>query len=103
MSPVLKPLDPLPREALPWLSVGEKIAFPDIVSDEAYAALQADPHFQGTVEARHPKHRFAGLYGRVEAIGVADGKLQFDVTVIDPATGQPVAETLERVTLEEIQ
>lgn len=103
MSPVLKPLDPLPREALPWLSVGEKVAFPDVITDEAYAALRATPEFQGTAEARHPKHRLAGMYGRVEAIGIGGGKIQLDVTVIDPATGQPVAETLERVTLEEIQ
>jgi len=92
-------LVPVPPELLPF-QVGEKIAFPDII--DSPGAL-SDAQRLDTVEARHPKHKFAGMYGRVEAIGVCDGELQFDVTVIDPVSGQPVSEAFERVTMKEIQ
>lgn len=97
-----KHLEPIPVNLLPF-KVGAKIAFPDVVSDEEYAGLQSDEAFQQRVEYRHPKHRLAGMYGRVEEIGVADGSLQFYVTVIDPATGLVVGDEWELATMEEIQ
>lgn len=88
-------LEPIPAELVPF-QVGEKVAFPDIVTNPASIV-------PGSVEERHPEHPLAGMYGRVEAIGVADGLIQFDVTVIDPATGEPTSDELQRVTMEEIQ
>ncbi len=95
-------LEPVPSNLLPF-QVGEKVSFPDRVDPDLLPALLNDEAFQKTVEARHPAHRFAGMYGRVEAIGVADGVIQFDVTVIDPATGTPISEVVHRATMEEIQ
>ena len=72
-------LEPLPYGLVPF-AVGEKVAF-------------REDH------GEHP-----GLYGRVEALGLEDGAVAFDLLVLDPATGMPIEpEVVRRTTMEEIQ
>jgi hypothetical protein len=73
-------LDPLPT-GFTDLLVGDKIAFTE----------------------DHPEH--PGMYGIIETIGLADGVLSFDVTVIDPATRETTEDppVSYRATIEEVQ
>lgn len=74
-----KTLEPIPQTSVPFW-VGEKVAFREDHAD-------------------HP-----GMYGLIETIGVADGLIQFDVSVIDPSTGGPVDPPVtRRATMEDIQ
>jgi len=73
-----KSLEPIPQTNVPFW-IGEKIAFRE----------------------DHPDH--PGMYGLIQNIGVADGIIQFDVTVLDPATNTPATDELRRTTMEEIQ